>query len=112
MFNEYKAKYETIDQEGMSGQSTNEGLSVASNPAIPTARARYIKRRSILGDETQSELERYLSEVREYESPYFDILHYWKVNSGRFTILSELARHVLAIPISTEASESTFSTGG
>jgi len=57
LFNEYKVKYGTIDQEGRSGQSTNGGSSVASNPAIPSARARYIKRRSILGEETQSELE-------------------------------------------------------
>ena len=40
LFNECKAKYETINQGGISGQSTNEGSSVASNPAIPSARAR------------------------------------------------------------------------
>jgi len=62
LFNKYKAKYGTIDQEETRGQSTSEGSSVASNPAIPSARAQYIKRRSILDKETQSELERYLSE--------------------------------------------------
>ena len=75
-------------------------------------RDRYIKRRSILSEEIQSELERYLSEARQCESPNFDILHYWKVNSERFSILSKMARDVLAIPISTVASESAFSTGG
>jgi hypothetical protein len=34
------------------------------------------------------------------------------VNSTRFPILGRLARDVLAIPISTVASESAFSTGG
>jgi hypothetical protein len=34
------------------------------------------------------------------------------VNSTRFTILGCLARDVLAIPNSTVASESDFSTGG
>ena len=38
LFNKYKAKYGTINQEGTSGQSTNEGSSVASNPTIPSER--------------------------------------------------------------------------
>ena len=42
----------------------------------------------------------------------FDILKWWKGQSSRFPILSKLARDVLAIPISTVASESAFSTGG
>ena len=43
------------------------------------------------------------------------ILIFWrgvKNNSPRFPILSQLARDVLAVPISTVASESAFSTGG
>lgn len=49
------------------------------------------------------------------EDPYatdFDILAWWKVNSSRFKILSLIARYVLAIPVSTVAYESAFSTGG
>ena len=42
----------------------------------------------------------------------FKILGWWKANSDRHQVLSKLARDVLAIPISTAASESTFSTEG
>ena len=39
-------------------------------------------------------------------------MKWWKVNSSRFPILLQLARDVLAIPISNVASESAFSAGG
>ncbi|XP_027364699.1 zinc finger BED domain-containing protein RICESLEEPER 2-like [Abrus precatorius] len=57
------------------------------------------------------ELSKYLEET--LESPEnFDILNWWKLNSSRFPILASIAREVLAIPVSTVASESAFSTGG
>ena len=37
---------------------------------------------------------------------------WWKVNSTRYIILSEVAQVVMAIPMSTIASELTFSTRG
>ncbi|KAH0652535.1 hypothetical protein KY289_030213 [Solanum tuberosum] len=58
------------------------------------------------------ELDRYLLEDQEPESEDFDILIWWKVNSPRFSILSQLARDVLAIPMSSVASECAFSAGG
>lgn len=61
---------------------------------------------------SKSELEKYLSEENEEDGDKFNILEWWKVNSSRFPVLSHLARDVLAIPISTVASESAFSTGG
>ena len=39
-------------------------------------------------------------------------MRWWKLNSERFPVLSRMARDVLAVPISTVASESAFSTGG
>ncbi|KAH0757541.1 hypothetical protein KY290_021034 [Solanum tuberosum] len=57
------------------------------------------------------ELDRYLLEDQEPESEDFDILIWWKVNSPRFPILSQLARDVLTIPMSSVASECAFSTG-
>ncbi|KAJ9546731.1 hypothetical protein OSB04_019274 [Centaurea solstitialis] len=42
----------------------------------------------------------------------FDVLRWWKVDSERFPILSKMARDLLVVPISTVASESTFTTSG
>ena len=60
----------------------------------------------------RSELELYLSEPLINDDDDFDILKWWKMNSARFPNLSKLARDVLAVPISTVASEATFSTSG
>jgi hypothetical protein len=60
----------------------------------------------------RTELDRYLAEECEEDYRKFDILAWWKGQSSRFPILSSMARDVLAIPISTVASESAFSTGG
>lgn len=62
--------------------------------------------------DSKSELDKYLKEDTEDESDKFDMLNWWKVNSPRFPILSLVARDVLAIPVSTVASESVFSTSG
>lgn len=37
---------------------------------------------------------------------------WWKSNSSKYRILSLIARDVLAVPVSTVASESCFSTSG
>ena len=39
-------------------------------------------------------------------------INWWKVNSSRFKIISQVARDVYSIPISTVLSELAFSTGG
>ena len=42
----------------------------------------------------------------------FEILGWWKANSNRYQVLSKLARDVLAVPVSTIASELVFSIRG
>jgi len=59
----------------------------------------------------KSELDTYLEE-EDKTTPDFDILMWWKVNRSRYLILSEIARDLLAVPVSTVASESAFSAGG
>lgn len=60
----------------------------------------------------QNELETYLNEANIDGEEKFDILFWWKQNSSRFPILSTMVKDIFATPVSTVASESTFSTGG
>ena len=62
----------------------------------------------------KSELDRYLGEEREafVEGEPFNVLEWWKKNASRYPILALMAKEILAIPISTVALESAFSTGG
>ncbi|CAN1347525.1 Zinc finger BED domain-containing protein RICESLEEPER 2 [Linum perenne] len=92
LFDLYKAEYEKRVNSSQSG-------SVASSTQT-----------------TGAELVKYLAEAREVSSTdkkqRFDVLAYWKASALRFPILSEMARDVLAVPISSVASESAFSNGG
>jgi len=60
----------------------------------------------------RTEIERYFAEDVESPCKTFDALMWWKINSSKYPVLAEVARDVLAIPITTVASESAFSTGG
>ncbi|KAF7841314.1 zinc finger BED domain-containing protein RICESLEEPER 2-like [Senna tora] len=62
--------------------------------------------------ENKSEIDQYLFEPHEKMCFQFDIFNWWKVNSTKFLILALIARDILAMPISTVASESGFSTEG
>ena len=53
-----------------------------------------------------------MGETRSKLSEDLDVLDFWKGNSTRFPVVSAMARDILAIPITTVASESTFSMGG
>ncbi|KAL8491821.1 hypothetical protein ACS0TY_023436 [Phlomoides rotata] len=71
-----------------------------------------LKTEVIGGKSSKSEVEKYLNEETKGDESKFDTLAYWKGNSLRFPILSHITRDILVVPISTIASESTFSTGG
>ncbi|KAL0415435.1 UNVERIFIED_CONTAM: Zinc finger BED domain-containing protein RICESLEEPER 2 [Sesamum latifolium] len=61
---------------------------------------------------TTSELDMYLEESLLPRARDFDILNWWKTNGAKFPTLQKMARDILAIPVSTVASESTFSNSG
>ena len=63
--------------------------------------------------ENRNEVRRYLiNSCRDSNDDKLDILGCWKINALKYKIILKVPQHVLAFPISTVASESTFSTGG
>ncbi|KAF3785208.1 Zinc finger BED domain-containing protein RICESLEEPER 3 [Nymphaea thermarum] len=61
-----------------------------------------------------TDLDKYFLDPMEEISPTveFNILSWWKANESKYKILARIARDVLAILVSTVASESAFSTLG
>ncbi|CAA0838530.1 Zinc finger BED domain-containing protein DAYSLEEPER [Striga hermonthica] len=120
LFEAYKLIYQP--HCATSTQSTNRvsSLNESSHPDLSKNKSRYhlgdkFKRHKIESGEVESkcDLDVYLKEsTLVVEKDDFDILRWWKLNQSRYPILSCFARDVLAIPISTVASESAFSTGG
>ena len=61
----------------------------------------------------KTELDRYLDEeLLDMNTKNFKVLDWWKVAGTRFPTLRKIARDIFAIPVTTVASESAFSTGG
>jgi hypothetical protein len=110
LFVEYKQLYGAPSTEFVSESEITHNARENS-----LMRERYNKRmrlNNVDGANSKTELDKYLSEDPEEQSPEFDVLCWWKCNSARFPVLSKLARDILAIPITTVASESAFSTSG
>lgn len=57
-------------------------------------------------------MELYLEESKVDRSTKLDVLTFWKANQFRYPELASMAWDILSIPVSTVASESTFSVGG
>ena len=103
---------EATYQEGQSSNAVNCGPQEekSAHKARTTAFKSHLKEKDSI--EAKNEFERYLAEPCIDADDSFSVLEWWKVNSSRFPIFSMLARDVLAVPVSTVASESAFSTGG
>ena len=117
LFDEYVLFYGNV----VGGSNSVPTVSVhSSGPSLPgksasLLKAKFKKHKMETGGSCgnkKSELDIYLSEDIVEEDDSFDVLRWWKVNSDRFPVLSRMARDVLAVPVSTVASESAFSTGG
>ncbi|KAH9650680.1 putative tRNA (met) cytidine acetyltransferase [Citrus sinensis] len=103
------------------GVSVNSGLTFMDedNEVFEDPFSKYTDMVAVTRDHIKlsNELDLYLMESVEYQAPNalgapFVILLWWKANSLKYPILSHIARDVFVIPISTVASESTFSMRG
>jgi len=60
----------------------------------------------------KTDLDVYLEEPALLDFEKFNILGWWEHNATRYPIMGLIARDFFVVPISTVASESSFSTGG
>lgn len=121
LFNYYNLNH--LSSQGHSSQTPSGSGSVTRSGGSSLVESMSRKKRKIgslfeqhvedeQGGEVQTELEMYLKDRVERKDEKFNLLAWWRSNTHRFPVLSLMARDVLAIPISTVASESAFSTGG
>jgi hypothetical protein len=103
LFNEYNG------QIGESHASSQEDRPHEGGKSDPYGFKPFYK--SIGRNKADSEVTKYLDDICEEEGD-LDVLMWWKDNCTRYPVLARIAREVLAIPVSTVASESAFSTGG
>ncbi|XP_075659262.1 zinc finger BED domain-containing protein DAYSLEEPER-like [Castanea sativa] len=100
------------------GQATNVASSIESSASFPCdpwkiASHEFDEHIATEDDnECTTNVDKYLNEASKKNREGFDILASWTENSTRYVILSKVARDIMAIPVSTIAFESTFSTGG
>ncbi|KAI8537317.1 hypothetical protein RHMOL_Rhmol09G0014200 [Rhododendron molle] len=120
LYNEYVAMHSQAYNELISQQSTTEvgSLNSASlGRKVVTGRSKYesFVRQSDSIQPVKSDLDIYLEEgayiCQQGMDSQFDALEWWKANSLKYRVLSKMARDILSIPITSVASESTFSAG-
>ena len=110
------AKGTKLSSASGNGQATNVGSSIELSASFPynpwkIALHKFDEHIATKDDnECTTDVDKYITEASEKNREGFDILAWWKVNSTRYVILFEVARDVIAILVSTVASESAFST--
>lgn len=91
VYEEYKLMYEipvsnaTTHREGI----VEEVVNVKSKSKF---RAMFEKEGGSNASQSKSELQKYLEEPREELDDDFDILQWWKVNAGRYPIVSKMSK--------------------
>ena len=109
LFEEYRMQ---LSSPAAATTSTNQAITEGGGSMMKQLIANRLRQGNSSNGGSKSELDKYLAEDCEDPETKLDILAWWAVNSSRFPTLAKMARDILAIPISTVASESAFSTSG
>lgn len=108
LYDEYRRMYPSpLEASGECGFGASD-VGVGSQPGM--TRVLQAVRSGRIAQPKKSDIDLYFEEEFIDEGK-FDILQWWKEKSGKYRILSKIAADVLAIPITTVASEATFSAG-
>jgi hypothetical protein len=107
-------QYHVKEQDFVSTSSSGASSSVDAAGVLSIFKILAANKKTTSFVRSKNELDRYLDEetLPHDENEYFDILGWWKLEGTRYPILRQIARDILAIPITTVASESAFSTSG
>lgn len=101
LFNEYGSGVPINENLARSESSSTSGLGAFSDYD------QYVD--STSSHEEKSELELYLAEPAKRLNENVDILDYWSKSVARYPQLARMERDILAVPVSSVASESAFS---
>ncbi|XP_057473813.1 zinc finger BED domain-containing protein RICESLEEPER 1-like [Actinidia eriantha] len=118
LYYEYVSVHTSVNSEQLKTQETCSSSTLPNEKFIVTGRSKFesFVRKADTIQPMKSDLDIYLEEsvyiCDEGVSSYFDALEWWKINNLKYRILSKMACDILSIPITSVASESTFSAGG
>jgi hypothetical protein len=106
--------YHVREQEFVSTSSSGAQSSVNAAAVFEIFKTLNENKKTTSFVRSKNELDRYLEEesLPHDQNDYFDILGWWKLEGTRYPTLRLIARDILAIPITTVASEAAFSTSG
>ncbi|TYK23151.1 zinc finger BED domain-containing protein DAYSLEEPER-like [Cucumis melo var. makuwa] len=117
----YSSKSRTIEEPQRSTStpySTSKRDGSSSKTSLVNRKDRHLKFEKFVSNvendvnNVKSKLDCYLDESLLLRTEDFNILQWWKLNGVKYNVLYEIAKDVLAVPITIVASESAFSIGG
>ena len=113
---EYQGSMEgvgTTDGVGTSSNNSSSSNNNSGDKAVVDIFDRYLSSQPIVSTNyMRTELDLYLEEPLWPRTTNLDIIHWWQYAGMKYPTLRNIAQDILAIPVTTVASESVFSTSG